>query len=65
MIISNLLVLMVSQLTVRCLILLNYKSHVLIAEEEDVPVKKSSKSTRTDRKKTLEKWKEGIEVSII
>jgi len=38
---------------------------VLIAEEEDIPVKGSSKSSRTNRKKTLQKWKEGIEVGMI
>lgn len=46
--------------------LLNYKSHVLTAEEEDTTVKHNSKNTRRrDRRKALQKWREGIEVIFI
>ena len=46
--------------------LLNYKPHVLLAEEEDTSVKGNSRSVSryVDRKKTVQKWKEGIEVNI-
>lgn len=38
--------------------------HVLLAEEEDTTVKGKSSNVTVERKKALEKWKEGIEVII-